>query len=285
MPEFAATAAAPMRIAEALVQGRTLLATSSSPALDCQLLLGKITRQSRAWLLAHDDQYLQPSQQEQLATLLARRAAGEPMAYLLGTQGFWDMDLEVNPATLIPRPETELLIELLQTLPAEAPLKVIDLGTGSGAIAIAASRERPHWDQYASDTSAAALSVARRNAQRWSPTAIRFIQTDWLRPFSPASFDVIVANPPYINPQDHHLAALQFEPTAALVAAADGYADLASIIDQAKTRLRPGGWLLLEHGYQQQTPLQILLSKQGFTQIQTFADLNHQPRAIMAQQP
>ena len=96
---------------------------------------------------------------------------------------------------------------------------------------------------------------------------------------------MIVANPPYIDPQDHHLAALQFEPTAALVAAADGYADLASIIDQAKTRLRPGGWLLLEHGYQQQTPLQILLSKQGFTQIQTFADLNHQPRAIMAQQP
>ena len=285
MPKFAATAAAPMRIAEALVQCRTLLATSSSPTLDCQLLLGTIIRQSRAWLLAHDDQYLQPSQQEQLATLLARRAAGEPMAYLLGTQGFWDMDLEVNPATLIPRPETELLIELLQTLPAEVPLKVIDLGTGSGAIAIATSRERPHWDQYASDTSAAALSVARRNAQRWSPTAIRFIQTDWLRPFSPASFDVIVANPPYIDPQDHHLAALQFEPTAALVAAADGYADLASIIDQAKTRLRPGGWLLLEHGYQQQTPLQVLLSKQGFTQIQTFADLNHQPRAIMAQQP
>jgi release factor glutamine methyltransferase len=285
MPEASATAAAPVRISEALVQGRAMLTDSSSPGLDCQLLLGKVTQQSRAWLLAHDDQYLSTTQQQALAALLARRANGEPMAYLLGTQGFWDMELQVSPATLIPRPETEQLVELLQTLPPEPTLKVIDLGTGSGAIAIAISRERPQWDLYATDSSAAALTVARRNAQRWCTTPITFIHTDWLQTFGPASFDVIVANPPYIDPQDTHLPALRYEPTSALVAAANGFADLATIISQAKICLRPGGRLLLEHGYQQQPQLQTLLSDQGFINIQTYTDLNQQPRAIMAQQP
>ena len=270
-------------VGEALACECQLNAISTSPRLDIQLLLMHAMGQTRSWLLTHDDQPLTAAELEQFQILLSRRAAGEPVAYLLGTQGFWDMDLMVNSGTLIPRPETELLIELLlETLPAGEAIKLIDLGTGTGAIALAVARERPAWQVHATDRHAAALRVAQHNLHNWSPGNVQLIQAHWLAAFGPASFDVIVANPPYIREDDPHLPNLQFEPSTALVANNNGYGDLQQIINGARRCLKPHGLLLLEHGFDQQSALLATLQQAGFTDLQSFADLNHRPRAILA---
>jgi release factor glutamine methyltransferase len=235
-----------LSVGDALACQQRLNATSTSPKLDCQLLLMYAMGQSRSWLLTHDEQRLTPAEADLFRWLLNRRAAGEPIAYLLGTQGFWDMDLLVSPATLIPRPETELLVEiLLQALPASQPIKLVDLGTGTGAIALALARERPAWQIHATDRHAATLRVAQDNIRRWSPDNVLLVRAHWLAAFGSTSFDVIVANPPYICPGDPHLPNLKFEPETALVADGGGLGDLQQIINAARRCLMPNGLLLL----------------------------------------
>jgi release factor glutamine methyltransferase len=273
----------PKSVGDALICQRRLINVSSSPRLDCELLLMHAMSQTRSWLLTHDDQQLTPAEADLFGSLLSRREAGEPIAYLLGTQGFWDMDLLVSPATLIPRPETELLVDiLLEALPPTQQLKLVDLGTGTGAIALALARERPVWQIHATDRHAATLSIAANNIRRWSPGKVLLVQADWLAAFGPASFDVIVANPPYIHPDDPHLPDLKFEPSTALVADKEGLGDLQQIIAAARRCLKPNGLLLMEHGFDQQETLMMTLQQHGFVGIQPFADLNHQPRAVLA---
>ena len=254
---------------------------SDTPLLDCQLLLSECLQRSKGWLLAHDEYCLTDEEAQTYTSLLARRIAGEPIAYILGSQGFWDMELRVTPDTLIPRPETELLVETVLATCGSAYQRVVDLGTGTGAIAIAIQRERPNWEVWATDFSSAALTVAEKNAVDWSAGKIQFLQSHWLSKFGPEEFDLIISNPPYIQHNDNHLQALQHEPTSALTASDNGMADLKTIIRQSTRCLKPGGRLLLEHGYDQQAQVTELLEKEGYTEIVLLADYNHIPRAVL----
>ena len=253
---------------------------SDTPLLDCQLLLSKCLNRSKSWLLAHDEYCLTDEEAQSYASLLARRIAGEPIAYILGSQGFWDMELMVTPDTLIPRPETELLVETVLATCGPGYQRVVDLGTGTGAIAIAIQRERPNWEVWATDFSSAALTIAKKNDAEWSAGKIQFLQGHWLSNFGPEQFDLIISNPPYIQHNDSHLQALQHEPTSALTASDTGMADLKTIISQSTRCLKNGGRLMLEHGYDQQAQVAELLEKEGFTEITLLADYNHIPRAI-----
>src|SRR6185312_15239860 len=213
--------------------------------------------------------------------LVARRAAGEPVAYLTGRRGFWTLELEVTPATLIPRPETELLVELaLERLPRDMACRVADLGTGSGAIALAIASERPQAQVVATDASADALAVARRNAQRQGFGNVRFVQGDWLAPLAGERFALIVSNPPYIEAADPHLARgdLRYEPAAALASGADGLDDIRRIIADAPAHLEAGGWLLFEHGWNQGDAARALLREAGYAQVFTAQDLEARDR-------
>ena len=255
---------------------------SDTPILECHLLLSNCLNRSKSWLLAHDDYHLTNEEAQEYASLLSRRIAGEPIAYILGSQGFWDMELVVTPDTLIPRPETELLVETVLAIHDAEFHRVIDLGTGSGAIAIAIQRERPDWEVFATDYSSAALTVAVKNANEWSKGKINFLKSDWLKAFGSCAFDLIVSNPPYIREQDSHLPALHHEPQSALTAPDAGMADLNTIIEQSTRCLKPGGQILLEHGYHQQKDVAAYLHENGYTDIELFDDYNNTPRAVMA---
>ncbi|MGB5852438.1 MAG: peptide chain release factor N(5)-glutamine methyltransferase [Rhodanobacter sp.] len=248
---------------------------------EAELLLLHVLRQPRSWLFAHADDPLEMDVQTSYQELLARREAGEPVAYLVGHRGFWTLDLEVTPATLIPRPETELLVELaLQRLPSGFSGQVADLGTGSGAIALAIARERPHAQVIATDASAAALEVARRNAQRHAIDNVSFVQGDWLAPLADQRFDLIASNPPYIEADDPHLARgdLRFEPASALASGHDGLDDIRRIVDGARRHLAPGGWLLFEHGWNQGDAARALLDAAGYAEVFTAPDLEQRDR-------
>lgn len=248
---------------------------------DAELLLLHALQQQRSWLFAHAEDELDMDVQTAYAALLERRAAGEPVAYLTGRRGFWTLDLEVSPATLIPRPETELLVELaLQRLPLDAACSVVDLGTGSGAIALAIARERPRAKIIATDASAAALAVARRNAQHHAIGNVAFLHGDWLAPLAGQSFDMIVSNPPYIEAADPHLAQgdLRYEPAGALAAGRDGLDDIRRIVRDAHAHLRPDGWLLFEHGWNQGDAGRALLIDAGYAEVFTAKDLEHRDR-------
>ena len=212
--------------------------------------------------------------------LALRRAAGEPVAYLVGRRGFWTLELELTPAVLIPRPETELLVEqVLAAFPADAPVRLVDLGTGSGAIALAVAAERPCWEILATDAAADALAVARRNAARLGLVAVAFRLGDWARAFRPGErFSVIVSNPPYVAEGDPHLAALRHEPAQALTAGPDGLDALRRIVAGAGAHLAPGGWLLLEHGHDQADAVRRLLLERGFGGTESRPDLAGLPR-------
>ena len=276
-------------IAQALQQAASL----GLPRLDAQLLLLHAleqTTQNRAWLLAHDTDPLPPAQQQHWQQLLQRRLAGEPVAYLLGQREFFGLPLAVNPHVLDPRPDTETLVQwaldVLPTLPAAPTLA--DMGTGSGAIACAlAQHARHHGIQatiYATDASGNALAVARHNAQQLK-LPITFALGNWFAAFAalPATpgsaphatprFHLIASNPPYIASDDPHLPALRHEPLSALVSGADGLDDIRTLITQAPHWLHHGGWLLLEHGYDQAPAVQALLQARGFTQVQGRTDL------------
>jgi len=239
-----------------------------------QLLLHALGKpvSGRAWLLAHDHEPLPDAAASLLDTLVARRLAGEPVAYLLGEREFFGLMLRVTPDVLVPRPDTETLVEwALEVLAPSPNARVVDLGTGSGAIALALKATRPALHVEAVDYSAPALTVAQANAQRLD-LAVTFRQGSWLQGSS-GVFGAIISNPPYIREEDEHLPALRFEPRQALTAGADGLDDIRTIIDQARTRLQPGGWLLLEHGYDQAADVRALLAAAGFGEVQSRLDL------------
>ncbi|MCE5232866.1 MAG: peptide chain release factor N(5)-glutamine methyltransferase [Mizugakiibacter sp.] len=266
----------------ALLADAALRLLGDAARLEAELLLAHALGRPRAWLYAHAGDAVDAAQQAAFAALLARRAAGEPVAYLVGTRGFWSLELEVTPATLIPRPETELLVELaLARLPADAETRVADLGTGSGAVALAIARERPRARVLATDASAEALAVARRNAQRLGIANVAFAQGDWCAALGDArDLDLIVANPPYIAAGDPHLdeGDLRFEPATALASGADGLDAIRIIVRDARAHLCPGGWLLFEHGFDQGAAVRALLAAHGYREVFTARDLEGRER-------
>lgn len=263
-----------MRIADALAAGREL----GVDRLDTQLLLAHRLGRSRAWLLAHDEDLLDAATAERFTADLARRAAGVPFAYLVGEREFHGLMLRVTPDVLVPRPDTEVLVDwALALLPAGAPARVADLGTGSGAIALAVKNGRPHAAVTATDRSAAALAVAADNAHRLG-LDIEFVHGAWWQPLAGRRFDLVLSNPPYIAGADPHLAALAHEPRGALTPEGDGLDALRAIVVGAAAHLEPGAWLLLEHGYDQAEDVQALLAAAGFGEIATRHDLGGQAR-------
>lgn len=252
--------------------------------VDADILLAHVLGKSRSWLFAHADDTVPDDVQTHFGALLQRRIAGEPVAYLTGRQGFWTLDLEVTPATLVPRPETELLVVLaLARIPAGTPVNVADLGTGSGAIALAIASERPQARVIATDASSAALQIARRNAVSNDIVNIEFRCGDWLAPLAGEKFDLIASNPPYVADGDPHLQQgdLRFEPALALSCGPDGLNAIRTIIGHAGTHLDAGGWLLLEHGWDQGDGVRGLLSDAGFIDVETVRDLEHRDRVSL----
>ena len=249
--------------------------------VDAEVLLAYALSKSRSWLIAHADDLLPAEHASAYAVLVEQREAGEPVAYITGRRGFWSLDLEVTPATLIPRPETELLVELvLQLLPIDKAARVLDLGTGTGAIALAIARERPRAQVTATDASADALAVARRNAQRHDIRNVSFAHGDWFAPLGDQRFDVIVSNPPYIESHDPHLnqGDLRFEPITALASGTDGLDDIRRIIVDAPRHLASEAWLLFEHGWNQGEAVHMLLRNASFTKVSTTRDLEQRDR-------
>jgi release factor glutamine methyltransferase len=249
--------------------------------LDAQLLLAHRLHRSRGWLLAHDDAELDAAEAG-FVDDVTRRAAGEPLAYLVGEREFHGLRLGVTPAVLVPRPDTEVLVDWAIELLANAQRpQVLDMGTGSGAIALAVKHRCPHAEVTATDISADALHVAAGNARQLG-LSVRWCQGDWWQPLAGQHFDLVLSNPPYIAGDDPHLAALKHEPRAALTPEGDGLAALREIIGEAQAHMRPGAWLLLEHGFDQARSVQDLLHSGGFVSIHTRHDLGAQPRCTGA---
>lgn len=248
---------------------------SDTPRLDAETLLAAALDRPRSYLFTWPERVPEPEPFARFAAWLNRRQTGEPVAYILGRREFWSLELEVTPDTLIPRPETELLVErALEHLPADRPVTVADLGTGSGAIALALARERPQARIVATDRSPAALTVARRNAQRLNISNVEFRAGDWCEPLADERFDLIASNPPYVATTDPHWqsGALRFEPSSALLAGDDGLAALRLIILQAPAYLKTGGWLVLEHGYDQGEVVSALLRERGLVAVSDHED-------------
>ncbi|SDS93600.1 release factor glutamine methyltransferase [Halopseudomonas sabulinigri] len=262
-----------LTVAELLAQAE--LPGSDSPALDAELLLCQVLGKGRSYLRSWPDAQLGDEQIAAFHALLARRRAGEPVAYLLGERGFWTLDLQVSPATLIPRPDTERLVELGLELGPQGPAAVLDLGTGSGAIALALAAERPDWQLTGSDRVAEAVVLAQCNAERLRLSNVQFVLSHWFAELQGQRFELIVSNPPYIAADDPHLAQgdVRFEPRSALVSGADGLDDIRHLVSTAPAHLQPGGWLLLEHGWQQAEAVAELLRARGYQQVQSWRDL------------
>ncbi len=236
------------------------------------------------WLYTHRDDVPAAERIAAFERLLDQRLAGEPVAYLLGHRGFWRFDLQVTPATLIPRPETERLVELaLERLPENTNLRVVDLGTGTGAIALSIAHERPRAQIVATDASEDALAVAKANARALGLGNVEFRHGDWLTPLAGETFDLIASNPPYIADDDAHLQQgdLRFEPRSALAAGADGLDDIRLIVAASPDRLGPGGWLLLEHGWDQGEAVRALFEAHGFEAVETVQDWERRDRVTL----
>jgi release factor glutamine methyltransferase len=255
--------------------------------LDAQLLLSQLLQKPRPWLIAHDDAALSPAQHEAFVAGCRRRADGEPLAYLLGEREFHGLMLRVSPAVLIPRADTETLVDwalqLLATPLAQAP-EVADLGTGSGAIALVLKHRHPAARVCAVDCSAPALAVARANAAHHG-LQVEWQLGDWWQPLHGQRFHLVVSNPPYVAEDDPHLAALQHEPALALTPGGDGLSALAEIVEGAPQHLHDGGWLLLEHGHEQADAVRRLLADAGFESVQTRCDLAGRPRCCGGRRP
>lgn len=264
------------RIRDALTQASRSLTDSDSPRLDAEVLLAHALDKPRSYLHAWPQRELSDEALTRYRRLIERRRQGEPVAYLTGEREFWSLPLAVDDSTLIPRPETERLVELaLARLPRDASLAVADLGTGSGAIALAIARERPRCRLIASDCNLDSLRLARRNARRLGIDRVAFAQGDWCAPFAPASLDLLLANPPYIASDDPHLRRgdVRFEPRRALAAGPQGLDAIQRIAQAAAQVLKPAAWLLLEHGFQQAEAVRNLLYDHGFEEISRFDDL------------
>jgi release factor glutamine methyltransferase len=268
-------------VAQALAEARA----RGVATLDARLMLGRLLGRTPTQLIAGDDQRLGNEAAGRWRDWLARRADGEPLAYLLGEKEFHGLLLEVSADVLVPRPETELLVDWAAELLAGARnATVLDLGTGSGAIALAVKQAHPAATVTAVDASPPALAVARGNARRLG-LAVDFVESSWWRALDNRSFDLVLANPPYVRDGDPALAALRHEPRQALEAGEDGLAALREIVSEAPAHLEPGGWLLLEHGYDQAAQVQALLGAAGLEVIQTRADLAGHPRATGGRRP
>lgn len=256
-------------------------AQQATDRIEARVLLREVLKQNDAYLLAHGDDTLTAEQAQQYVALVVRRVAGEPIAYITGRREFHGREFVVNPAVLIPRPETELLVELaLQRLPAGAPQRVLDLGAGSGCIGITIAAERPQAQVTLVDASEAALQVARANAVQWATGNTTLLHSDWYSVIAAERYDLIVANPPYVADGDAHLQQgdLRFEPRSALASGVDGLSDLQQIIARAPQHLRAGGWLLLEHGFDQAVACAWLLEAAGFQDVFNAPDLAGLPR-------
>lgn len=261
---------------------------ASTARIEVQCLLQAVLGVNRAYLLTYPERHLTADEQARYAALFERRLNGEPLAYLLGEREFFGLDFKVTSATLIPRPDTELLVELaLQKIPpvllpqagegqgGRGSVNVLDMGTGSGAIALSIAHARPDVAVVAIDASEAALSVARENAQRLQTNNVRLLHSDWFAALAGQRFDLIVSNPPYIAADDEHLAQgdVRFEPPCALASGSDGLDDIRHIIDEAKKHLCTGAWLMLEHGYDQADRVRYLLRQAGFFEVSSVSDL------------
>lgn len=267
---------APLTVAAAM----QLASQAGVDRLDAQLLLAALMSQPRSWLLIHGEAPLSAEQSLQFAEWIAQRAQDVPLAYLLGEKEFHGLLLQVNEHTLVPRPDTETLVDWALELLAASPVcrpEVLDLGTGSGAIALAIKHRHPAASVEALDLSADALAIAQANAMRLG-LDVAFMQGDWWSPLSGRPFDLLVSNPPYIAGGDPHLAALRHEPLHALTPGGDGLSALQTLISGAPDHLRPGGWLLLEHGFDQAEAVTQALRARGFDMVECRRDLGGQPR-------
>lgn len=268
-------------IASCLAQDKVRLEAAlgldaSASRIEVQMLLQSVLNVPRASLLAHPEQLLDADQNAAYGKLIERRLTGEPIAHILGEREFFGLNFKVTPATLIPRPDTELLVEsALQRMPPQKGFRVLDLGTGTGAIAISIAHARPDVDVVGVDASPAALEVAHENAQRLGVHNIRFVRSDWFTALSGQRFDLIVSNPPYIASNDEHLSQgdVRFEPLSALVSGVDGLDDIRSIVAQAQGYLEQGGWLMLEHGYDQARSVRDLLQESGYGNVFSARDI------------
>lgn len=265
-------------IAQLLAASR--LPDSDTPTLDIELLLAHVLGKSRSYLLTWPERELTEAQLVAFDALLQRRLRGEPVAYLLGNQGFWSLELRVSPDTLIPRPDTERLVEVALELGPPHAARVLDLGTGTGAIALALAAERSQWQVTGVDRMPGAVALAETNRSQLKLSNARFLTSDWFSALTGQRFELIVSNPPYIAADDPHLQQgdVRFEPASALVSGADGLDDIRYIIDTVPGYLTPGGWLLLEHGWQQADAVRALLTQAGFAAVQSWRDLGGQQR-------
>lgn len=280
---------AELRIQSALHKAsETLSGYVDNPVLEAELLLAHCLDQPRSHLRAWPERILVDKEQAEFWTLIERRLAGEPVAYLTGKREFWSLPIHVRPGVLIPRAETEVLVECaLAYLPKSQEARVVDLGTGSGAIAIALAYERPLAHIVATDSSPAALAIAHENAQQLECKHIEFLAGDWLDALQEFNYDLIVSNPPYIAENDPHLLAgdLPAEPIQALSSGPDGLDAIRHIIANARPCLRPGGWLMLEHGYDQGAAVRTLLNAHGYSKTETTCDLEGRERVTAACRP
>ena len=270
-----------------LTQAIARLGASESPRRDAEILLGHVTDKARTWILAFDETVLTAEQLPELEALLARRANGEPVAHLVGQREFWSLPLFVSPATLIPRPDTECLVEQALVRLPQTACRILDLGTGTGAIALALASERADCKVTAVDFMPDAAALAARNAAHLALNNVTVLQSDWFSALKGQRFAMIVSNPPYIDETDPHLAEgdVRFEPRTALVAADQGLADLAHIIREGRQYLLPNAYMLLEHGWKQGEAVRALFNEAGYLDVETCRDYGDNERLTLGRWP
>ncbi|MHB0777011.1 peptide chain release factor N(5)-glutamine methyltransferase [Halomonas sp. WWR20] len=268
-----------------LATARLQLAGSPTPRLDGEVLMMHVVARDRTWLYTWGDQPLQGFERARFEALVAARAAGHPVAYLTGQREFWGLTLATSEATLIPRPDTECLVEAALMSARAHQGRMLDLGTGTGAVALAFASERPQWQVLGVDRVAEAVQLARHNAQQLGFGNVRFAQSDWFSAVAGQCFDLIVSNPPYLADDDHHLGLgdVRFEPRSALVAEAAGLADLLFLVRTARGYLVPGGWVMLEHGLSQGAAVREALQAAGYRAVTTLPDLAGHDRVSLGQ--